>query len=125
VGRSERDVSAGCCGLQVHRPGYSRLYYFKCRDGDEDLPVNGEPWGLLFDRESGFRREPEEQAKQDDLIEKIADFLVKHPHSTTNAVAKFVGAGKGRPRLRCSSPGGGVQLRARAGQGSSLGGLAR
>jgi hypothetical protein len=39
------------------RLGYSRLQFLKDRDGD--LPA-GEAWGILFDREHGFRREPED-----------------------------------------------------------------
>jgi len=83
-------------GLQLVHPGYSRLYFFKCRDGDDELPVNGEPWGLLFDRESGFRREPDQETKQESLVERVETFLRENPRSTTNAVAKAVEAGKDR-----------------------------
>jgi hypothetical protein len=48
-------------GLQRVRDGYSRLHFFKDRDGD--LPV-GSSWGLLFDRESGYRRDPEDGKKR-------------------------------------------------------------
>lgn len=46
-------------GLQRLRDGYSRLDFFKDRDGD--LPI-GAKWGLLFDRQDGFRRDPEDDA---------------------------------------------------------------
>jgi hypothetical protein len=42
-------------GIRRKRPGYAYLHFFKDRDGD--LPV-GEAWGLLFDRDDGFRRDP-------------------------------------------------------------------
>jgi hypothetical protein len=42
-------------GLQMLSVGYSKLHFFKDRDGD--LPL-GQAWGLLFDRETGFRRDP-------------------------------------------------------------------
>jgi hypothetical protein len=83
-------------GLQLLRPGYSRLYYFKCRDGDEDLPVNGDPWGLLFDRENGFRRAPDQAADEEQLIERIVEFVSGNPRSSTNAIRKAVEAGTER-----------------------------
>jgi hypothetical protein len=42
-------------GLQRLRDGYSKLHFLKDRDGD--LPI-GAAWGLFFDREQGFRRDP-------------------------------------------------------------------
>jgi hypothetical protein len=42
-------------GIQRVRNGYSRLYFFKDRDGGLEV---GSRWGLLFDREHGFRRDP-------------------------------------------------------------------
>lgn len=42
-------------GIKLVSDGYSRLYFFKDRDGD--LPVGAEPWGLLFDQDHGYRRD--------------------------------------------------------------------
>jgi hypothetical protein len=47
-------------GLQRLDDGYSRLWFFKDRDGE--LPV-GKSWGLLFDREEGFRRDPNDASE--------------------------------------------------------------
>jgi hypothetical protein len=44
-------------GLQRVGDGYARLHFLKDRDGD--LPI-GAKWGLLFDRESGYRRDPKD-----------------------------------------------------------------
>ena len=54
------------------RPGYARLHFFKDRDGD--LPV-GEAWGLLFDRDEGFRRDPEDGKPQETATDKVRDAL--------------------------------------------------
>jgi putative DNA primase/helicase len=54
-------------GLELKAPGYSRLHFFKDRDGLADLPTGGEPWGLLFDREHGFRRDPTELEPELDI----------------------------------------------------------
>jgi hypothetical protein len=83
-------------GLQLLHPGYSQLYFFKCRDGDDELPINGEPWGLLFDRDDGFRRQPEQQARQEELVERARAFLLEHPRSTKNAIRKALEVGKER-----------------------------
>ncbi|MGH2450900.1 MAG: AAA family ATPase [Candidatus Limnocylindria bacterium] len=61
-------------GLQLVRPGFSRLYFFKDRDGDDELPVAGDPWGLLFNREEGYRRDPNETAPPRDLEAELREF---------------------------------------------------
>lgn len=48
-------------GVRRPRAGYAHLHFFKDRDGD--LPV-GERWGLLFDREDGFRRDPDDESQR-------------------------------------------------------------
>lgn len=48
-------------GLQRLSVGYSKLHFFKDRDGD--LPL-GQAWGLLFDREAGFRRDPNDGTRR-------------------------------------------------------------
>jgi hypothetical protein len=73
--------------------GYARLRFLKDRDGD--LPV-GEAWGLLFDRESGYRRDPSDTAQPRDLLAEIAAYVEEHPGSTTNEIATGVSAGRAR-----------------------------
>jgi hypothetical protein len=63
-------------GLQNVRPGYARLHFFKDRDGD--LPV-GETWGLLFDREDGFRRDPEDGKPRETVLDKVRAALQAEP----------------------------------------------
>lgn len=63
-------------GLQRLRAGYSRLHYFKDRDGD--LPI-GEQWGLLFDREHGYRRDPNDEQPKQTAPEKVRDLLSTQP----------------------------------------------
>lgn len=60
-------------GLERKSDGYSRLHFFKDREGE--LPV-GEAWGLLFDREQGFRRDPKDGEERDlaaELVELFTD----------------------------------------------------
>lgn len=60
-------------GLERKSDGYSRLHFFKDREGE--LPV-GEGWGLLFDREQGFRRDPQDGEERDlaaELVELFTD----------------------------------------------------
>jgi putative DNA primase/helicase len=51
-------------GIRRLSEGYSRLFFFKDRDDVDDLPVDplgGKCWGLLFDKASGFRRDPKDE----------------------------------------------------------------
>jgi hypothetical protein len=73
--------------------GYARLRFLKDRDGD--LPV-GEAWGLLFDRDEGFRRDPSDGAPARDLEGEIAAYVAEHPRSSTNEIAQGVSAGRAR-----------------------------
>ena len=60
-------------GLRRVSDGYSRLHFFKDRDGD--LPT-GTSWGLLFDREIGYRRDPNDGVTRDipaELLALLAD----------------------------------------------------
>ena len=70
-------------GLERLRPGYSRLHFFKDRDGD--LPV-GEHWGLLFDIEHGFRRDSKEAEEDPTTVERIRDLLEQQPGMTLEAL---------------------------------------
>lgn len=73
--------------------GYARLRFLK--DRDEDLPV-GEAWGLIFDREHGFRRDPADLVPARDLAVEVEAYVREHPRSTTNEIVKAIGAGKTR-----------------------------
>jgi hypothetical protein len=63
-------------GLQFVRTGYSKLHFFKDRDGD--LPV-GTAWGLLFDRETGFRRDPNDGKPKETISDKVRAALEVEP----------------------------------------------
>lgn len=67
-------------GLRRSTPGYAHLHFFKDRDGD--LPV-GEKWGLLFDREQGFRRDPEDGKAKETAKDKIQAALETDPTGLT------------------------------------------
>jgi hypothetical protein len=58
-------------GLQLARPGFSRLFFFKDRDGADELPVGGKPWELTFSREEGYRRA--QDAKERDLQAELCE----------------------------------------------------
>jgi energy-coupling factor transporter ATP-binding protein EcfA2 len=66
-------------GLQRLSDGYSRLHFFKDRDGD--LPV-GESWGLIFDREQGFRRDPDDGKAKRTAADQIRELLAEEPGLT-------------------------------------------
>jgi len=55
-------------GLERVSHGYARLRILKDRDGD--LPV-GEAWPLIFSRDGGFRHDPKEEEKAEDLEERL------------------------------------------------------
>lgn len=75
-------------GLQRTRPGAAKLHFFKDRDGD--LPV-GEAWGLLFDREQGFRRDPEDGKATLTAPERVREVLEADPGMTTEALMGATG----------------------------------
>jgi hypothetical protein len=66
-------------GLQRVRSGYSFLHFLKDRDGD--LPI-GERWGLLFDREHGFRRDPDDEKPKQTCAEVVRELLEARPGLT-------------------------------------------
>ncbi len=63
-------------GLQRVREGYARLYVFKDRDGALPVPsiVN-----LIYDREHGFRRDPNQDAAKPTAAEQIRQLLIAQP----------------------------------------------
>lgn len=75
-------------GLERRRPGYAHLHFFKDRDGD--LPV-GESWGLLFDREEGFRRDPEDGKAKPTTAEQVRELVEADPGITTEALIEATG----------------------------------
>jgi hypothetical protein len=75
-------------GLQRVRDGYSRLHFFKDRDGD--LPV-GAAWGLLFDRESGYRRDPEDEHPKETTSDQVRELLEGQPGMTTAQLVEETG----------------------------------
>lgn len=66
-------------GLQRLRDGYSRLHFFKDRDGD--LPTDSK-WGLLFDRGQGFRRDPEDENPRLTAAQEVTALLEVQPGMT-------------------------------------------
>jgi len=72
-------------GIQMLRVGYSRLHWFKDRDGD--LPI-GQTWGLLFDRDSGYRRDPADQQKRQTSAERVVEILQGTPGRTVEDIAE-------------------------------------
>lgn len=62
-------------GIQRVRDGYSRLHWFKDRDGLIDASI-GTSWGLVFDRQNGgFKRDPHEAAGHQTVADKVAYLL--------------------------------------------------
>jgi hypothetical protein len=61
-------------GIKLVHTGYSRLFFWKDRDGNDDIPVGGDPWGLIFSREMGFRRDPADGETRDYKAELRARF---------------------------------------------------
>jgi hypothetical protein len=66
-------------GLQRVRDGYSRLHFFKDREGD--LPI-GARWGLLFDRDTGYRRDPDDEAHKQTAADQVRELLDAQPDMT-------------------------------------------
>jgi hypothetical protein len=64
-------------GIDRLRPGASRLYFFKDRDGD--LPC-GEPWNLTFDRETGFARDLTTKQTKPTVLAKVTACLRHAAH---------------------------------------------
>ena len=75
-------------GIRRMTPGYSRLHFFKDRDGD--LPV-GEHWGLIFDRKDGFRRDPEDGQDRETALTKVQRALEERPGRTLEDLVTLTG----------------------------------
>lgn len=75
-------------GLQRLRDGYSRLLFLKDRDGD--LPI-GESWGLLFDRDNGYRRDPDDGKHEPTTVEQVQELLQQTPGMTKAQLTEATG----------------------------------
>jgi hypothetical protein len=71
-------------GLRRVSDGYAKLHFLKDRDGD--LPI-GVAWGLLFDQEEGFRRDPNDGVVRD-LREELLGLLADGEWRTLNKLRK-------------------------------------
>jgi len=74
-------------GLQRVSDGYARLHFLKDRDGD--LPIHT-AWGLLFDRENGFRRDPNEGRKPT-ALDQVRELLADDPELSTAQLVEITG----------------------------------
>ena len=75
-------------GLQRVSDGYAKLHFLKDRDGD--LPI-GAAWGLLFDRENGFRRDPKDSEPRETALDKVPDALAADPTLTSKQLEQATG----------------------------------
>jgi 5S rRNA maturation endonuclease (ribonuclease M5) len=66
-------------GIQLKSEGHSRLLFWKDRDGD--LP-RGKAWNLLFDREHGFSRDPDDEQPKETAVDKVRAALEQRPGLT-------------------------------------------
>ena len=74
--------------LGLHRvsDGYARLHFLKDRDGD--LPI-GTSWGLLFSREEGYRRDPNDGKPS--TAQRVRELRAERPYLTQAQVAEELG----------------------------------
>jgi len=78
-------------GLRRVSNGFAELHFFKDREGDLGV---GAKWRLLFDREWGFRRAPEDELDNaEQLAQRLLEFVRENPGLSTNKVTAEV---KGR-----------------------------
>jgi hypothetical protein len=74
-------------GLRRVGDGYAKLHILKDRDGD--LPIGG-AWGLLFNRDTGFTRDPKD-GKRESTADRLAELLAEAPELTEEQLAKALG----------------------------------
>jgi hypothetical protein len=75
-------------GLQRVSDGYAKLHFLKDRDGD--LPI-GAAWGLLFDREEGFRRDPKDGEPRETALDKVRELLAVDPSLSAKQLEQATG----------------------------------
>lgn len=61
--------------VEIGRPGLTHLYVFKHRDGDDELPLNADPWTLTFSRDDGYQRINTERGPKKAAAEEIAEWV--------------------------------------------------
>jgi len=74
-------------GVQRVSDGYSRLHFLKDRDGDLPVPA---AWGLLFDQEAGYRRDPKDGTSEPTCKERVRALLVDSDY-TVEQLAELTG----------------------------------
>jgi len=74
-------------GLQRVSDGYSRLHFLKDREGDLEI---GARWGLLFDRELGYRRDPDDGTKPT-AKDAVRELLAQDPTLTVKQLETATG----------------------------------
>jgi hypothetical protein len=74
-------------GLRRVGDGYAKLHFLKDRDGD--LPI-GAAWGLLFNRDTLFTRDPND-GRRDTAADKVSAMLADDPLLTNEQVATATG----------------------------------
>jgi hypothetical protein len=72
-------------GLQRLSDGYAKIHFFKDRDGDG--PPIGTHWGLLFNREEGFRVDPTSTEPKQTVAELILEALAGGVHLAAEELA--------------------------------------
>lgn len=84
-------------GIQRVRDGYSRLHWFKDRDGLIPAAV-GTSWGLVFDRQGGgFKRDPHEAEGHQTVTDKVR-YLLDSSSGWGITIEGLAAAGAGAPR---------------------------
>lgn len=77
-------------GLERKSDGYARLHFLKDRDGD--LPIST-AWGLVYDREDGFRRNPDDGRKET-AVDRIRALVEQDPSLKAAQLAEMTGCSK-------------------------------
>ncbi len=75
-------------GLQRVSDGYAKLHFLKDRDGDLAI---GTAWGLLFDREEGFRRDPKDGEPRETALDKVRELLAADPSLSPKQLEQATG----------------------------------
>jgi hypothetical protein len=78
-------------GLELVRPGYSRMHVLKHRRGELQT---GERWGLVYDRDTGYRRDPRETSDEPSVAERVRRALSETPGLTRDEMISITGASK-------------------------------
>jgi hypothetical protein len=74
-------------GIRRVSNGYAELHFFKDRDGDLEV---GDKWGLLFNREDGYRRAPDDEDDEAVMVERLIEYVGANPGQSTTRVTTAV-----------------------------------